>query len=143
MRGEEDRECRARGGEVKKQSKANVEREFRGAFPKNTPDASAKRGAGPLFRKRGGKIPEAFKKHEFNGVSPREEHAEGGEVPAARPAKKTGGAIAGAAAKPNLGRAGRARGGGVGSDLKPLTSSTKPRKPEGGVKFMAESERTP
>ena len=114
MRGEEDRECRARGGGVKKQSRKNVEREFHGAHAHNTPDASAKRGAGPIFR------------------------AEGGRV-----ARQLGGAIAGAAKKPNPGRAGRARGGGVGADLKPLTSADKPRKPEGGQHFMPDSERTP
>lgn len=136
MRGEEDRECRAKGGKIPAShaAKKQVVREFHGAHAQNTPDASVKRGAGPLFRKRGGKIPEAFKEHEF---------ADGGQVPAPRPAKKTGGAIAGAARKPNLGRAGRARGGGVGADLKPLTSADKPRKPEGGHKFMPDGERTP
>ena len=127
MKGEADRECRARGGHVKKQSRSNVEREFRGAHPKGTPDASLSRGGGPLFRKRGGKIPPQFEA--------RDEDEE-------RDEKAAGGAIAGGAKRPNLGRAGRARGGGVGSDLSPLTSAHKPARPK-QRHLMPDTDRTP
>jgi hypothetical protein len=130
MRGEEDRECRAKGGVVQfnaKGSKALAA--FHGKRSPNTPDATLKRGAGPLFRKRGGRLPEAFKEHEGDPEEGRED-------------KATGGAISGAAGKPSLGRAGRKVGGGVGADLNPVASTQTPRKPP-GRKLMAESEKTP
>lgn len=111
MKGEEDRDCRASGGKIQKSknAKKQVVKEFHGAQPANSPDASLDRG-GPIFRKRGGKV-----EHEAEGDGK----------------------------KPNLGRAGRARGGGVGSDLKPLTSAESPKKPKGKRHFMPESEATP
>ena len=133
MRGESDRECRARGGKTGtvfagKGSKAL--KAFHSTAPTTgTPDASLKRGAGPLFRKRGGHIPESFKSHEFGEGEDRED-------------KATGGPISGAGAKPSMGRAGRKSGGGVGADLKPLTHPTSPRKPP-GRKYMGDGERTP
>lgn len=119
MRGEdsEDRECRAKGGKVAKQSRAHVEKEFHGAHAKNSPDATLKRGGGPIFRKSGGKI-------------------------AAAAGFATGGAITGGAKAPSMGRPGRKRGGGVGADLNPLTSADKPSKPKGRT-IMSESEKTP
>jgi hypothetical protein len=133
MRGESDRECRAKGGKIPvhpdgKGSKTL--KSFRSSKPAGAaPDASLKRGAGPLFRKRGGHIPESFKEHEFGEGEDREE-------------KATGGAISGAGAKPSMGRAGRKSGGGVGSDLKPLTHPGTPAKPK-HRKLMGEGERTP
>jgi hypothetical protein len=115
MRGEEDRDCRARGGSVKKgQSKRKVEKAFRSSEPTGeAPDATLDRGAGPIFK------------------------ADGGAV-----ARKRGGKVEGGAKKPHMGRAGRARGGGVGSDLKPLTSAASPSKPK-DRKLMPDSEATP
>ena len=124
MRGESDRECRAKGGKIPvhpdgKGSKTL--KAFNSTAPTTgTPDASLKRGAGPIFRKHGGNIPSSFKEHEF----------------------ADGGAVSGAGAKPSMGRAGRKSGGGVGSDLKPLTHPGTPSKPK-GRKLMGDSERTP
>jgi hypothetical protein len=134
MRGEEDRECRARGGKVGtvfagKGSAAL--KAFKGGRSKNTPDATLARGSGPLFRKRGGSIPESFKEHEFS-------KGEDGD----REEKAAGGAISGAASKPNAGRPGRRVGGGVGADLSPVSSAQTPSKPK-GRKLMGESEKTP
>jgi hypothetical protein len=130
MKGEEDRECRARGGHVGTVFAGKgspILREFKGAHPHNTPDASSKRGSGPIFRKKGGKIPASFKEHEFNGRKPR----------------ASGGSISGAAAKPSGGRPGRKLGGRAGhSDLSPTTSAETPRKAE-DLSCMPDSERTP
>ena len=129
MRGESDRECRARGGKLPihpdgKGSKPL--KAFHSTAPTTgTPDASLKRGSGPLFRKRGGRLPEAFKEHEGD--------PEG---------RATGGAISGAAAKPSMGRAGRRSGGGVGADTNPLTHAGNPSKAK-GRKYMGDGERTP
>jgi hypothetical protein len=123
MRGESDRECRAKGGKIPvfpdgKGSKTL--KAFRSTAPTTgTPDASLKRGAGPIFRKTGGHVPAGMKS----------EFAEGG-------------AVSGEAAKPSMGRAGRKSGGGVGADLKPLTHPGSPAKPK-GRKYMGDSERTP
>lgn len=118
MKGESDRECRASGGALKREARKNVEREARGAHPKNEPDATLSRGSGPLFRKRGGKVG-AFA--EGGEVS----RADGGAVPkradGGKISKAYGGSIAGAGKGPSMGRAGRARGGGVGADLHPKT----------------------
>ena len=133
MRGESDRECRAKGGHIPihpdgKGSKTL--KSFRSSKPAGAaPDASLKRGGGPLFRKRGGHIPESFKEHEFGEGEDREE-------------KATGGAISGAGAKPSMGRAGRKVGGGVGADLSPLTHPQTPSKPK-GRKYMGEGEKAP
>jgi hypothetical protein len=125
MRGESDRECRAKGGTVFAGKGSKALKAFHSTAPTTgAPDASLKRGGGPLFRKRGGRLPEAFKEHEGD------------------PEYATGGAVSGAAAKPSLGRAGRRSGGGVGADLKPLTSADKPSKPK-GHKLMGDGERTP
>jgi hypothetical protein len=115
MRGEEDRDCRAGGGAVKKgQSKRKVEKAFRSSTPTTgAPDASLERGSGPIFKAAGGAV-----------------------------ARKRGGKVEGGFKKPHMGRAGRARGGGVGSDLKPLTSSDRPRKPK-EREIMPDSEKTP
>jgi hypothetical protein len=130
MRGESDRECRAKGGVVFAGKGSKPLKAFHSTAPSTgTPDASLKRGAGPLFRKRGGRLPEAFKEHE-------------GDPEEGRDDKATGGAISGAGTKPSMGRAGRKSGGGVGADLKPLTHPGTPRKPP-GRKLMGESERTP
>ena len=56
MRGESDRECRASGGALKRQARKNVEREARGAQPKNEPDATLSRGGGPIFKAEGGAV---------------------------------------------------------------------------------------
>ena len=128
MRGESNREGRARGGKLPvhpdgKGSKTL--KAFHSTAPTTgTPDASLKRGAGPLFRKRGGRLPESFKEHEGD------------------PDYATGGAISGAASKPSMGRAGRSSGGGVGADCNPLTHAGSPSKPK-GRKYMGDGERTP
>lgn len=132
MRGESDRECRARGGHIPVHPDGKGSKTLK-AFHSNapttgTPDASLKRGAGPLFRKRGGRLPEAFKEREGD--------------PEDREDRAIGGAIAGAGAKPSMGRAGRKSGGGVGADLKPLTHPVSPAKPK-GRKIMGEGEKTP
>ena len=133
MKGEMDRECRASGGVVK-DDRRQVKKAFRSPKPTGmAPDATLKRGKGPLFRKRGGKVEERKEDGEYE----REEHADGGVV-----ARKKGGKVEGGAKKMHLGRAGRSRGGGVGSDLKPLTSADSPRKPK-DRKIMPESEATP
>lgn len=134
MRGETDRECRAAGGALKKQAHKNVEREARGAHPKNTPDGSIARGAGPIFRKRGGKVPPQF-------AEEREKEEEEGRAKGGRVARAAGGSISGGGKKPSMGRAARARGGGVGADLHPLThaAGTGPK----GRKIMADSEKVP
>jgi hypothetical protein len=137
MRGETDRECRAAGGALKKQSAKNVVREAKGAHPKNEPDGTLSRGGGPIFRKRGGKIPPSF----LEGADEPEgqDRARGG-----RTKKQLGGPlapIAGVGQRPGLGRAVRAQGGGVGADLHPKThdagSGPKQRK------IMSESEKVP
>jgi hypothetical protein len=105
MKGEMDRECRAKGGVVK-DDRRQVKKAFKSPKPTGmAPDDTLERGAGPLFRKRGGKIE-------------------------------------GKGKKAHMGRAGRKSGGGVGSDLKPLTSADSPRKPK-DRKIMPESEATP
>lgn len=109
MRGEEDRECRAKGGGIKMGGiKKNVIREFHGAHPKNTPDATLSRGKG-IFREDGGAVVDRAD----GGIVKR---LKGGRV-----AKAIGGSISGGGKKPSMGRAGRARGGGVGADLHPRT----------------------
>jgi hypothetical protein len=125
MRGESKRDCRARGGSIPVHPDGKGSKPLK-AFNSNapttgTPDASLKRGSGPLFRKHGGHIP--------NFDDDRDD-------------KATGGAISGAGAKPSMGRAGRKSGGGVGADLKPLTHAGNPRKPP-GRKYMGDGERTP
>jgi hypothetical protein len=141
MRGETDRDCRARGGSVMgrnpgqavdQESRKNVKRDFRRHHPHGTPDATLKRGAGPIFRKRGGKVADNL------ADGDRDERAEGGAVAG----RKRGGKVEGGFKKPHLGRAGRARGGGVGSDLKPLTSAAHPNKPK-DRRIMPDSEKTP
>jgi hypothetical protein len=133
MRGEASREGRARGGKIAvhpdgKGSKTL--KAFHSTAPTTgTPDASLKRGAGPLFRKRGGHIPPSYDDDK--------DYAGGGAVD-----KATGGAISGGGAKPSLGRAARASGGGVGADCNPLTHASTPSKPK-GRKYMGDSERTP
>jgi hypothetical protein len=130
MRGESDRECRAKGGVVFAGKGSGALKAFKGnKHSKNTPDATLSRGSGPLFRKRGGKIPESFKEHEFSEGEDRED-------------KATGGAISGASAKPSLGRPGRRTGGREGSELNPISLAQTPSKPK-GRKLMGESERTP
>jgi hypothetical protein len=129
MKGEMDRECRASGGVVK-DDRRQVKKAFKSPKPTGmAPDATLKRGKGPLFRKRGGKVAERKEDGEY---------AAGGAVAA----RKRGGAVDGKGKKPHMGRAGRASGGGVGSDLRPLTSADKPRKPK-DRKIMPESEATP
>jgi hypothetical protein len=130
MRGESDRECRARGGVVFAGKGSGALKAFKtNKHSKNTPDASLSRGSGPLFRKRGGHIPESFKEHEFGEGEDREE-------------KAAGGAISGGGAKPSMGRAGRKVGGGVGSELHPISLAQTPSKPK-GRKLMGEGEKTP
>jgi hypothetical protein len=129
MRGESDRECRAKGGKIPvhpdgKGSKT-LKAFFSGSPTTGTPDASTKRGSGPLFRKRGGRLPEAFKEREGDPED-----------------KAYGGAISGAGSKPSMGRAGRKIGGGVGADTSPLTHPQTPRKAK-GYKIMGDGERTP
>lgn len=122
MRGEEDRECRAKGGAVYAGKGSHPLKEFHGKHPHNAPDATLKRGAGPLFRKRGGKVPEAFKEHDAG------EHAA---------------AIGGKGKKPHFGRPGRKGGGRAGhSDLTPTTSAETPRPPK-QRHIMSEAEKTP
>jgi hypothetical protein len=96
------------GQAVKSDERKHVKAGFHGKMAPNTPDATLKRGAGPIFRASGG------------GVD-----CEGG------------------ASKPHGGRPGRKRGGGVGSDLKPLTTANSPSKPKRGAKLMPDAERTP
>jgi hypothetical protein len=133
MRGETDRECRARGGRaVSYNAQGSVPSKiFKGnKHSPNTPDASLKRGAGPLFRKRGGRLPEAFKEHEGDPEEGRED-------------KATGGAISGGSSKPSMGRAGRKLGGRAGhADLRPTTYPETPSMPK-GTKLMGESEKVP
>ena len=148
MRGETDRDCRARGGSVMgrnpgqavdQESRKNVKREFRGHHPHGTPDATLKRGSGPIFRRRGGKVADNL------ADGDRDERADGGAVARAdggAVGRKRGGKVEGGTKKPHLGRAGRARGGGVGSDLKPLTSAAHPNKPK-DRRIMPDSEKTP
>jgi hypothetical protein len=127
MKGEMDREGRASGGKIKKDDRKEVKRAFYSDKPTGmAPDATLKRGKGPLFRARGGKA-----------EMDRECDAAGGVV-----GRKKGGKVEGGMKKPHLGRAGRARGGGVGSDMKPLTSADDPRKPK-DRKIMPEGEATP
>jgi hypothetical protein len=130
MRGEEDRAYRARGGVVFAGKGSAPLKAFKATKHPSIPvDASTKRGAGPLFRKRGGRLPEAFKEHEGDPEEGREE-------------KATGGGISGAGAKPSMGRAGRKVGGGVGADCSPLTTPQTPKKPKGRT-LMSEAEKTP
>lgn len=105
MKGEIDRECRAKGGVVK-DDRRQVKKAFKSSAPTGmAPDASLGRGDGPIFRKKGGKVE-------------------------------------GKGKKPHMGRPGRKSGGGVGSDLKPLTSADAPRKPK-DRHIMPEGEATP
>jgi hypothetical protein len=128
--GEEGRAYRARGGVVFAGKGSQPLKRFKStSHPSIAVDASTKRGAGPLFRKRGGRLPEAFKEHEGDPEEGREE-------------KATGGGISGGAAKPSMGRAGRKVGGGVGADCSPLTHAQTPSKPK-GRKLMGEGEKTP
>ena len=130
MRGESDRECRAKGGVVFAGKGSQPLKIFKGnKFSKNTPDASLKRGAGPLFRKRGGRLPEAFKEHEGDPEEGREDRADGG-------------GISGSSSKPSMGRAGRKVGGRTGADLRPNTHPETPSMPK-GTKLMGESEKVP
>lgn len=99
----------------KREGRKNVEREARGTHPKNEPDDATSRGDGPLFRSRGGRTP---------GDSSECDRADGGIVArlkGGRVKKATGGSIGGGGKAPSMGRAGRAKGGGVGADLHPLT----------------------
>jgi hypothetical protein len=129
MRGESDRECRASGGALKKQARKNVEREARGAHPKNEPDGSLSRGSGPIFKAEGGAVVDRAD----GGIVAR---LKGGRVK-----KALGGTISGGGKAPSMGRAGRKRGGGVGADLHPKThdAGSGPK----GRKIMAESEKIP
>jgi hypothetical protein len=130
MRGEEDRTSRARGGAVFAGAGSKPLKSFKATkHPAIPVDASTKRGGGPLFRKRGGRLPEDFKEHEGDPEEGREEKAMGGK-------------ISGAGAKPSMGRAGRKVGGGVGADCSPLTFPQTPSKPK-GRKLMGEGEKTP
>ena len=56
VRGETDRECRASGGALKRQSRKNTEREARGSHPQNEPDSTLSRGGGPIFKAEGGAV---------------------------------------------------------------------------------------
>jgi hypothetical protein len=130
MRGETDRECRASGGALKRQARKNVEREARGAHPKNEPDGTLSRGSGPIFKAEGGAVIDKAD----GGIVAR---LKGGRVK-----KAFGGAsISGGGKAPSMGRAGRKRGGGVGADLHPKTheGGTGPK----GRKIMADSEKIP
>lgn len=123
MRGETDRECRASGGALKKQSAKNVVREAKGAHPKNTPDGTLSRGGGPIFKAKGGGV---------------------GATPSGAALKRAYGgsaSIGGGGKKPSMGRAARASGGGVGADLHPKThdAGSGPK----GRKIMADSEKVP
>ncbi len=129
MRGETDRECRASGGALKRQARKNVEREAKGAQPKNTPDGTLSRGGGPIFKAEGGAVIV---------------RAEGGIVArlkGGRVKKAFGGTISGGGKKPSMGRAGRKSGGGVGADLHPKThdGGTGPKQ----RKIMPDSEKIP
>lgn len=114
---------------MKRQARKNVEREAKGAHPKNTPDGTLARGAGPIFKAEGGAV----------------DRADGGlirRLKGGRVAKAFGGAsISGGGKGPSMGRAARAKGGGVGADLHPKThdAGAKPK----GRKLMADSEREP
>jgi hypothetical protein len=125
-----DREGRAKGGVVYAGKGSVPAKIFKGnKRSPNTPDASLKRGAGPIFRKRGGRLPEAFKEHEGD--------------PEDRDDKATGGAISGGSSKPSMGRAGRKTGGACGkADMKPTTYPETPSMPK-GTKLMGDSERVP
>jgi hypothetical protein len=130
MRGESDRECRASGGALKRQARKNVEREARGAQPKNEPDATLSRGGGPIFKAEGGAVVD----RKDGGIVAR--------LKAGGRAKKAfGGTISGGGKKPSMGRAGRKSGGGVGADLHPKThdAGSGPK----GRKIMADSEKIP
>ena len=124
MRGEMDRECRARGGKTSPPGLefnapgSPITASFKGKRAPNAVDDSTSRGSGPLFRKRGGKVPKAFEKHDEM------EHAD--------------------AKKPHMGRPGRRMGGAMGghSDLSPTTSADRPRKAK-GLHTMPESAKTP
>ena len=131
MRGESDRECRAKGGVVYAGKGSVPLKIFKGnKNSPNSPDASLKRGAGPLFRKRGGRLPEAFKEREGDPEDDREERAYGGS-------------ISGGGSKPSMGRAGRKLGGSVGkADLRPTTHPERPSPPK-GRSLMGEGEKEP
>jgi hypothetical protein len=129
MRGETSREGRAQGGSaLKEQGRKNIKREAKGAHPKNTPDGSLH--GGPIFREDGGAV---IDKADGGGIVAR---LKGGRVK-----KAVGGPISGGGKKPSMGRAGRARGGGVGADLNPKThdAGSGPK----GHKLMPESEACP
>jgi hypothetical protein len=129
MRGESDRECRASGGALKRQARKNVEREARGAHPKNEPDGTLARGSGPIFKAEGGAVIDRAD----GGIVAR---LKGGRVK-----KAFGGTISGGGKKPSMGRAGRKSGGGVGADLHPKThdAGSGPK----GRKIMSEGEKVP
>jgi hypothetical protein len=130
MRGESDRECRASGGALKRQARKNVEREARGAQPKNEPDGTLSRGGGPIFKAEGGAVVD----RKDGGIVAR--------LKAGGRAKKAfGGTISGGGKKPSMGRAGRKSGGGVGADLHPKThdAGSGPK----GRKIMSEGEKIP
>jgi hypothetical protein len=129
MRGETDRECRASGGALKRQARKNVEREARGAHPKNEPDGTLSRGSGPIFKAEGGAVID----RKDGGIVAR---LKGGRVK-----KAFGGTISGGGKAPSMGRAARARGGGVGADLHPKThdAGSGPK----GRKIMSEGEKVP
>ena len=160
MRGESDRDCRARGGPVNRpitKIKSFNDRggepvkAFHGKRSKNTPDATVKRGSGPLFRARGGSVaPDEMERRAYGGRSGHMDggvagHADGGAVAKAdggAVARKRGGFVEGDAKKPHMGRAGRAHGGSVGADKRPLSSAATPRKPK-GRSIMPRTEATP
>lgn len=124
MRGETDRENRARGGVVFAGKGSHPLKAFKGARSPNTPDGSSKRGSGPLFRKKGGKVPPEF-------AEEREEEE--------REAKARGGAIFGKSKKPSFGRPGRKSGGKA--DTNPLTHEDHCGPEEHSI--MPDSEKTP
>lgn len=156
MRGEKDRDCRARGGPVNRpitKIKSFNDRggepvkAFHGKRSRNTPDATLKRGSGPIFRARGGSVaPDEMERRAYGGRSGGAAFADGGTVAAhadgGAVARKRGGFVEGAAKKPHMGRAGRAHGGSVGSDKRPLTSAATPKKPK-GRHIMPRTEATP
>jgi hypothetical protein len=112
-----DRECRASGGQVKSDDRKAVKKSFYSTKPKTGKvDATLKRGKG-IFRKRGGKVEES------------EDY-------------KRGGKVEGKAKAPHMGRAGRARGGKAGAELRPLTTADTPAKPK-DRHIMPEGEATP
>jgi hypothetical protein len=160
MRGESDRDCRARGGGVNRKItpiKSFNDRggepikAFEGGRSKNKPDATLKRGKGPLFRARGGSVaPDEMERRAYGGRSGHADggaafadggvagHADGGAV-----GRKRGGAVEGdAVRKPHMGRAGRKSGGSVGADKRPLSSAATPKKPK-GRHIMSRTEATP